>query len=110
LKKYHWDRFFQIPSVSPVSVIPSSLRIDLASTRCSQQKDERAEAGDFPKVSGLLEMKERWVGQCVNVIVCCSNVALPHCTASHTESSSLYGDHRQTVPPAVKETNKQTNK
>jgi ribose 1,5-bisphosphokinase PhnN len=51
--------------------------------------------------------KELWVEQCVNVIVCCSNVALPNCRASNTDSGSLYVDHRQKVPPVVKERRKQ---
>jgi hypothetical protein len=66
----------------------------------------RAEAGNFPRVSGLSEMEERWLEQCDNVIVCCSNVALPNCTESYIDRSIFYGDQRQKVPLVVKERKK----
>jgi len=50
---------FKVLQFSPGSIIPPLLRIHLASTRCSQQKDKRAKLGNLPKVSGLSEMGER---------------------------------------------------
>jgi len=72
-------------------------------------EEQTGEAWEPLKFGALSEMGKRWVEQYVNIIVNCSNVALPTARRQILDSSNPHGN-RQTVPLVVKEKKKEGKK